>query len=105
MEKKVIILKRNKAPAHIQKALDLILYELEHYGRAITTNGSASRYLAYRLKEPKKQQKIYFQWHKQYQKSIITLSQNTHIERISKNKIRLIHKQDFGEKKKELKTP
>jgi len=100
MERRTIILKRHKAPAHIQHALDAILNDLEQYGRSITTNGQASRYLSYRLREPKNQEKIYFQWHKNVQKSVITLSQNTKLERISPNKIRLIHQRIIEKKGK-----
>jgi len=100
MEKRTIILKRNKAPAHIQNALDAIIADLEQYGRSITTNGHASRYLQYRLKEPKHQEKIYFQWHRNIQKSVITLSQTTKLERLSPNKIRLIHHREVKKKDK-----
>jgi len=86
-----IMLKRTKCPAHIQRALDQILFELEKYGRAHTTNGTASRFLAHRMKTPKNQEKVYFSWNKQHQKSIITLAADTSLERVSDNKVKIIY--------------
>ena len=88
-ERITIALKKSKAPAHIQQALDLIIHELEHHGRAITTNGSASRYLAHRFKIPKNYEYVYFGWNKQNQKSMICLAHNVKLERVSDNKVRI----------------
>ena len=90
-ERFTIALRKTKTPAHIQQALDMILYELEHFGRAITTNGSASRYLAHRLRQPKNNEYIYFGWNKQNQKSMIVLAHNVKLERIGDNKIKVIY--------------
>ena len=91
-EKITIALKKSKAPAHIQQSLDVILHELEHHGRAITNNGSASRFLAHKMKKPKNFEYIYFGWNKQNQKSMICLANNVKLERLSNNKIRIICK-------------
>lgn len=88
-EKITIFLKKSKAPEHIQRALDAIIYELEHYGRAITNNGSASRYLALKMRQPKNFEYIYFGWNKQNQKSMICLAHNVMLEKVNDNKIRI----------------
>jgi len=99
MTKKVtIFLKKNNAPAQVRKALDHILYELEHYGRTITPNGKASRYLSFRMKYPKENQKIFFTWCKQHHQSIIALAPETKLERVSDNKVKLIY-EGFMQKK------
>jgi len=90
-KKLTIHLKRSSAPAQVRMALDCIIIELEKYGRTITTNGKASRYLAYRMRYPKDEQKIFFTWSKQHHQSIIALNTKTRLERISDNKIRLIY--------------
>ena len=98
MDKKIVIsLKTTKAPEHIRRALDQILYELERYGRAITTNGSASRFLAYRCKRPKDKEHIYFGWNKQNQKSMIVLAKNVKLERINDNKVKILYTPEFKE--------
>jgi len=88
-EKTVIFLKKSKSPEHIKRAIDNILYELEHYGRAITTNGSASRYLAQKFKQPKLNEYVYFGWNKQNKKSMICLARNVKLERINNHKVRI----------------
>ena len=93
VERKTIMLKRHKAPIEIQRAIDMILNDLEQYGRSTTTNGKASRFLAYRMVYPKRQGKIYFRWMGDYKppRSLIALEPETKLEIISKHKIRLIH--------------
>jgi len=91
----IIALKKSKAPVHIQQSLDIILRELEDYGRAITDNGSASRFLAHRFKTPKNNGHIYFGWNKQYQKSMIVLKTGVKLERVSDNKVRIISEKDI----------
>ena len=97
-KKLTIHLKRNSAPAQVRKSLDLIIHELEQYGRTVTTNGKASRYLSYRMRFPKDDKKIFFTWNKQHHQSIITLDTATKLECISPNKIRLIYKGYFKKK-------
>jgi len=97
-KKLTIHLKRSSAPAQVRLALDHIIYELEHYGRTTTSNGKASRFLSYRMRYPKNDEKIFFTWSKQHHRSIITLDTETRLEQISPNKIRLIHKRHIKEK-------
>ena len=99
-KKLTIHLKRNNAPAQVRKALDLIIRELELYGRTTTTNGKASRYLSYRMRYPKNDEKIFFTWSKQHHKSIIALDTETRLEKISDNKVRLIYEGHFKKKNK-----
>lgn len=99
-EKITVCLKKNNAPAHIKKALDMIIYELEHFGRTSTNCGAASRFLSQRMKSPKNQEKIYFSWNKQHQKSMITLATSTKLERVSSNKVRLVYQKSFLPKNK-----
>ena len=90
-----IFLKKSKTPAHIQRALDQILYDLERYGRTITSNGYESRYLSYKMRKPKNDKQIYFGWNKFDQKSMISLKPGAKIERVSDTKVRLIYEQEF----------
>jgi len=99
-KKLTIHLKQNTAPAQVKKSLDLILRELEKYGRTITNNGKASRYLAYRMRYPKEDQKIFFTWSKKHHQSVIALNTETRLERISDNKIRLIYEGHLKKKDK-----
>lgn len=89
-DKLTITLKASRAPEHIKQALDVILYELEQHGRAITNNGSASRYLAHRFRKPKNNEQVYFGWNKQNQKSMIVLASNVKLIRINDNKVKII---------------
>jgi len=47
-----------------EESIDAIIAQLEKNGRAITTNGQASRTLSYRLKNAKKKGQVYFSWSK-----------------------------------------
>ena len=85
-----INLKKQKIPSHIQKSLDQILYELEQYGRAVSNNGHASRYLSFRFKKPRDKGDIFFTWSKRWKKSIIVLSPYTKLIRLSDNKVKLL---------------
>ena len=85
------MLKRHKAPAHVQQAIDSIIRDLEIYGRTTTTNGKASRFLSYRMRYPKKLGQIYIQWLPKQKCSLIALEKDYKIEVISPNKIRLIY--------------
>jgi len=91
MEKKTIMLKRHKATHVVQEALDAIIRDLELYGRTTTENGSASRFLSYRMKYPKEREQIYFHWMPQHKKSLIALKTGIKLVRISKNKVRLVY--------------
>ena len=100
VERKVVILKRHKAPAEIQKAIDMILHDLEQYGRSTTTNGKASRYLSYRLRYHKNQGKIYFRWMGDYKppRSLIALEPETKLEILSDNKVKLVYERKLKKK-------
>jgi hypothetical protein len=95
---KTIMLKRNKAPKDIQKAIDAIVDDLQNHRYAITPNGRASRFLAFRMQYPKKREQIYFNWMPKHEKSIIVLKKGFKLIKISKNKIRLVYESEFGKK-------
>jgi len=98
-KKVTIFLKRHRAPAQVQEALDYIIADLEKYGRTTTKNGKASRYLSFRMRQQKNNDKIFFTWNRKNQ-SIITLNTETRLEKISNNKIRLIYEGHLKKKDK-----
>lgn len=93
MEKKVFILKKQKASPYVVKSIVSIIGQLEEHGRAITENGKASRFLSYRLKHPKDRGDIFFNSHnvKRERRSVITLKPGVRLVRINDNKIKLIY--------------
>jgi len=88
--KKVIILKKQKAPHQVRDAIDAIIRDLEIYGRTTTPNGKASRYLSFRMRNQKNKQ-IYFKWLPECKKSIIALEKGYKLIRLSDNKVKLIY--------------
>lgn len=86
----IIYLKRNKMPESVQRALDQVLYELERYGRSITSNGRVAQYLSYRFSKPRDEGLIYFVWSKRWRKSIIVLSPSVKLIRINSHKVKLV---------------
>ena len=91
---------RMKTDPEIRHAIDNILSQLELYGRAFTSNGTASRVLSRYFSEPVNNGHIYFTWNKKHEKSIITIPPSIHLTRTKDNRIRFdMHQSPIKPKK------
>jgi len=86
---KTIMLKKSKLPPFVQEALDAIVYDLERHGRTTTSNGKASRYLSYRMRQYKKNNQIIIKWIPELKGSVVMLKPGVSLTRVSENKVRL----------------
>lgn len=89
-----IVIYRMKTQEEIKRAINLIVQQLEHHGRALTNNGSASRILSRYLVEPIRKEQVYFTRTKD-RKSLIALPPTIKLVRVSDNKIKLVIEKEF----------
>ena len=97
MSKSFLICKP-KTDDDIKKSITRIIHQLEHGGRAVSNNGKASRVLSRFLREPVKNERIYFTWNQKHGKSIIVLPPNIRLIPVRNNRIKLVLEKDFGKK-------
>lgn len=98
-KKKSIIVYRRKTDEEIKHIINVIVNQLEHYGRATSRNGKAVRILSRHMAEPIRKEQIYFDWNNMHKKSVITLPPSIRLVRLSSNKIKLIFEKEITIKK------
>ena len=88
MKKVVWFKKLNHQSEDIQRGVRNILYQLERYGRALTTNAKAARYVARNFNKVRHTH-VYWGWDKRRKTSIIALSPSVRVRIIAPYKIRI----------------
>ena len=93
-KKKTISPYHTKTDEKTKKIINSIIKQLEQYGRATSTDGSAVRTLSRHLVVPIRKEYIYFDWNAMHKKSIITLPPSIRLIRTPRHKIKLIFDKD-----------
>ena len=89
------IVYRRKTEEKVKKIIDNIIAQLERYGRATATDGSAVKTLSRFMEEPIRREYIYFNYNNMHKKSVIVLPPSIRLIRIPNNKIRLVFEKDL----------
>jgi len=79
---------RMSHPDDLRVSLDSIVDQLEKYGRAITSNGQASRVFSNLVRDFKNDGLVYFGKHRSAKKSIIALKPGAELKKIGNGRIR-----------------
>jgi len=87
---------RIKKPSSIDidRSINQVLYELSKFGRSISGNGDAVRFMERAFRQQKKNGNIYFSWNNFNRKSVIALEPEVNLVILDRNRCLLTRKKE-----------